>query len=263
MSGDASIPEPLLAAARQILEKHGPEGLTLDAVAAALGVSRATVVRRCGGRQALLDALAAAGSDVGDRAEARTRILQAAREVFGQHGFEAASIEQIAEAARVAPATVYRHFGDKDGLVAGFLDVTSPRLRVRAIVDQPTGDLRRDLERIAETMLSHAQTDPASIRLVFIEALRGTPLLPRVRALSPFRTLHALQALLETHLPPERKAEARDLAQAFAGLLLAFGFVGPLLGAQSAGDPIERARFVTHLFLRGANVPQRRRHAST
>ena len=127
--------------------------------------------------------------------------------MFGQHGFEAASIEQIAEAARVAPATVYRHFGDKDGLVAGFLDVTSPRLRVRAIVDQPTGDLRRDLERIAETMLSHAQTDPASIRLVFIEALRGTPLLPRVRALSPFRTQHALQALIETHLPPERKAE--------------------------------------------------------
>lgn len=263
MSGAPPIPAPLLAVARRLITKHGPAGLTLDAVAEALQVSRATVVRRCGSRQALLDALAEGGVDVGDRAEARTRILQAARVVFGRSGFEAASIEQIAEEARVAPATVYRHFQDKDGLVTAFLEVTSPRSQVRAIVEHRTGDLRRDLEQVAAAMLTHVRKDEASVRLVFIEALRGTPLLPRVRAMSPSRTIHALQGLLAAHLPPERKGEADDLAQAFAGLLMAFGFIGPLLGGPPAIDPAKRARFITNLFLRGAGLPRRRRHEST
>jgi AcrR family transcriptional regulator len=263
MSDEPPIPAPLLAVARGLIAKHGPEGLTLDAVAAALRVSRATVVRRCGSRQALLDALAEGGVDVGDRAEARTRILQAARVVFGRSGFEAASIDKIAEEARVAPATVYRHFGDKDGLVAAFLEITSPRSQVRAVLAQKTGDLRRDLERVATAMLTHVRKDEASVRLVFIEALRGTPLLPRVRAMSPSRTIDALRALLAEHLPPERAAEAQDLAQSFAGLLLSFGFIGPLFGAPPPIAPEERARFITNLFLRGARLPRRRRHEST
>lgn len=260
MSVERSIPADLLAAARRIIAKHGPEALTLDAVAAALAVSRATVVRRCGGREALLDALSESGTEVGDRAQARTRILQAARTVFGRYGFEAASMEQIAEEARVAPATLYRHFQDKDGLVAAFLESVSPRSQVRAVIDGQSGDLRRDLERVAETMLSHLSKDETGLRLLLIESLRGTPLLPRVRAMSPSRTLHALQALIASHLPPERQAEAPDLAQAFAGLLMTFGFIGPLLGGPPAIDPSERARFVTNLFLRGAALPQRRRH---
>jgi AcrR family transcriptional regulator len=261
MSSNQAIPAPLLAAARRIVKQHGPQGLTLSALAVALSVSRATVVRRCGSREALLDALAEAGTAVGDRAAARTRILQAARVVFGRSGFEAASIEQIAEEARVAPATIYRHFQDKEGLVAAFLEVASPRSRVRAVLDSKSGNLRRDLQRVAEVMLTHAKADSGSLRLVFIEALRGTPLLPRVRAMSPFRTLHALQALISAHLPPERREQAPELAQAFAGLLLAFGFIGPLLAEVPVGDPQARAQFITDLFLRGARLPQRRRHA--
>ena len=37
--------------------------------------------------------------------------------LFVEHGFDAVSIEQIAEAAEVSPSTIYRYFGTKEGLV--------------------------------------------------------------------------------------------------------------------------------------------------
>src|SRR4029450_11529558 len=117
----------LLRGAQRIGRTAGPEGLTMERLAKATGRSRATVYRQSGVRDALLDALAAKGTDVGDRADARERILRAAREVFAKAGFEAASVEEIASAANVGVVTVYRHFGDKDGLVTAFVDELGPR----------------------------------------------------------------------------------------------------------------------------------------
>jgi AcrR family transcriptional regulator len=49
--------EALLAAARRLLERHGPEGLTMDAVACEAGVGKGTLFRRFGDRASLFRAL--------------------------------------------------------------------------------------------------------------------------------------------------------------------------------------------------------------
>ena len=45
------------------------------------------------------------------------RIQAVALDLFERHGFDAVSIEQVADAAEVSPSTVYRYFGTKEGLV--------------------------------------------------------------------------------------------------------------------------------------------------
>jgi AcrR family transcriptional regulator len=45
------------------------------------------------------------------------RVQEAALELFEARGFEAVSVEEIAEAAGVGPASLYRHFGTKERLV--------------------------------------------------------------------------------------------------------------------------------------------------
>src|SRR5690606_15521911 len=46
----------------------------------------------------------------------RAAILDAARRMFSLHGFEGASMDQIAAEAAVSKLTVYSHFGDKSAL---------------------------------------------------------------------------------------------------------------------------------------------------
>ncbi|TLN19052.1 TetR/AcrR family transcriptional regulator [bacterium] len=50
--------------------------------------------------------------------QTRLHILQTARELFIQHGYAGATIEAIAQAAGVAPETIYATFGSKRALLA-------------------------------------------------------------------------------------------------------------------------------------------------
>ncbi len=52
-----------------------------------------------------------------NRARARAEIVAAAQQLFLAQGFAATSVEQIAEAAGVAPRTVFRHFPRKEDIV--------------------------------------------------------------------------------------------------------------------------------------------------
>jgi AcrR family transcriptional regulator len=51
------------------------------------------------------------------RADTRQRIYETAMRLFGEHGFEAVSVGQIAAAAGVSVPTFYAHFGSKEQVV--------------------------------------------------------------------------------------------------------------------------------------------------
>lgn len=55
------------------------------------------------------------------RAFAATAILDAAEEVFAEHGLQA-GVDAIAARAGVAVGTLYKHFADRDALVAALLE---------------------------------------------------------------------------------------------------------------------------------------------
>lgn len=62
-----------------------------------------------------------------DAADNRNRLVAAAEEVFARHG-TAATLDDVARAAGIGPATLYRHFADKDALVREVLAVFFGRL---------------------------------------------------------------------------------------------------------------------------------------
>jgi hypothetical protein len=76
------------------------------------------------------------------------------------------------------------------------------------------------------------------------------------------RAIVAVTSLLRAHCAAGRlrDADPRMLAQAFGGMVLAFGVVAPILLGDPAADPKETARAITDLFLDGA---LKRRRAAT
>ncbi len=56
------------------------------------------------------------------REETRTRLLEAAAELFAERGIEASSIDAIANVADRTSGAVYAHFGGKEGLLFALLE---------------------------------------------------------------------------------------------------------------------------------------------
>jgi AcrR family transcriptional regulator len=66
----------------------------------------------------------------------RARILDAALDLFERHGYDATTVNQIAEAAGITPMTFFRHFPTKDAVLVA--DPYDP-LIAEAVGAQPTG----------------------------------------------------------------------------------------------------------------------------
>jgi AcrR family transcriptional regulator len=59
----------------------------------------------------------------------REQVLEVARELFYWEGIRATGIDRVAAEADVAPTTLYRLFGSKDGLVGAYVARESSRFR--------------------------------------------------------------------------------------------------------------------------------------
>ena len=79
------------------------------------------------------------------------RVQAVALDLFERHGFDAVSIEQVADAAEVSPSTVYRYFGTKEGLIVH--DEYDDRvLALLTYYLQQDGDLAQALTRVLDDL---------------------------------------------------------------------------------------------------------------
>jgi AcrR family transcriptional regulator len=90
-------------------------------------------------------------------APARERILEQAERVFGERGFDGASMRQLAEAAGVPLALVSYHFGSKEGVYRAVFERRAPvvveqRLAGLAIA-MSEADLDRRLELVVKALV--------------------------------------------------------------------------------------------------------------
>lgn len=91
-------------------------------------------------------------------------LLESARGLFAQKGYEAVSLAEIAAAAAVSKATVLAHFPDKPSILAAFLSETLSEAARRVL-----GAGQTDVAGLAGALwpaFSHIVSDRALVRLV-------------------------------------------------------------------------------------------------
>lgn len=96
----------------------------------------------------------------------RRQVLDGARQVFLAHGFDAASMGEIAKAAGVSKGTLYVYFESKEELFAALVKrqcaLTAERLFE---LDADNHDVREVLRRLGESFI-HAMVEPSHVSTV-------------------------------------------------------------------------------------------------
>lgn len=104
-------------------------------------------------------------------AERREQLLGVARAVFATRGYEAASVEEIADRADVSKPVVYQHFGGKEGIYAVVVD-----REVTALTSAITGALagaphpRAAAEQAADAFLRYIEEREEGFRILVRDA---------------------------------------------------------------------------------------------
>jgi len=109
----------------------------------------------------------------------KKQLLEMAMKLFSDQGFDGTTTREIAEAAGVNEALIFRHFRTKEDLFWAVLsDRVERRGRNRRIRElaKSEGDFREVLVAIAETLLDRTDDDAAVTRLLFYSALRNREL---------------------------------------------------------------------------------------
>ncbi len=191
---------------------------------------------------------ALAGKRARNKAHNRAAILEAAREVFAEEGYDAAGVRDIIRRTELASGTFYNYFPDKEAVFRAVLDETAQevRRRLRAVRTSATtleafvGDAYRAWFQfiVEDQMLFELmQRNAGPIRAVFGDPILGAGIEDLREDLEA--------AIGRGDVPP---LDARYLTGAMAGVALELGV---RMAERDPADVEGAARFATELFLGG------------
>ena len=197
--------------------------------------------------------------------EKRAALVEAAGHLFCQHGFDAVSLDAVAQAAGVSKLTIYSHFGDKEGLFTAAVEARcEDQLPHKLFEFQPDLPVAEALRQIGLGFVDLVYSDDAVqlMRMMAAQAAQAgqsTRLAQLYFQAGPKRALEEMEGFLA--IARERVDLAIDdlrlAAAQFFVLLKGLQHFRILLGLEPAPPPAVRAAHVERcvaMFLR-ANAP--------
>lgn len=108
--------------------------------------------------------------------DAVNRILEAATELFAQHGFDHVSMNTVAEAARVSKANVFHHFKSKDELyVRAMRQACEASRSSLEVMANGEGDAWQRIRLFIDEHLAHMLDNSRDSRLILREVVENRP----------------------------------------------------------------------------------------
>ncbi len=100
----------------------------------------------------------------------RAQLIEIGRSVFAEKGYEAVSVEEIAQRAKVSKPVLYNHFGGKEGLYAVIVDREIEHV-VRVISEAiAEGTPRARVEKAALAFLMYVKDHPNGFKVLSHDA---------------------------------------------------------------------------------------------
>jgi AcrR family transcriptional regulator len=107
-------------------------------------------------------------------AERREQLIEIARSLFAERGFEGTSIEEVASRAEVSKPIVYEHFGGKEGLYAVVVDREVRQLLGMMRSSLTAGHPRDLLEQAVFALLDYVEQSSDGFRILVRDSPIGS-----------------------------------------------------------------------------------------
>jgi AcrR family transcriptional regulator len=183
----------------------------------------------------------------GAREGARTRILEAAYDLFSHNGVHAVGIDRIIAEAPVAKATLYHHFASKEDLVCAFLELRERRWTVEWLQAETERVAERQEDRalaffdVLEQWFQSSDFEGCSFINTLLEVRDPDDVVHQ----AAIRHLDFVRTTLERYAEQARVVNPRDAAYQLQ-LLMIGAIVSARRGDREAG---RRARGIAELLL--------------
>ncbi len=221
-----SVGQAVVALARKL--DRPLASLSTDEIAGGLGISRSTLYRRIGSREALLRSLREQGINTGELPSATERMLDAAAALIREGGLPSVTLEAVADRAGVALPTVFARFGNRNGLLVAVFEQHSPVPRVqRHLATLSPGDVgafRASIQAVYGEIWDLLLADHALIAGLIIEVLRDPE-----GEIRNFLERRYLPQVFDRILPWLAEGIRLGLVRPIPPLLLAQAFVAPMI----------------------------------
>lgn len=151
------------------------------------------------------------------RRETHKRVWESAIALFGANGYEATTLDAIAEASGISKRTFFHYFTSKEEILAAW-QADVPELFRAAIAAEPAGETPLELvSNVLAKLPTHLNADQA---ILINRIIRSSEQL-RAGNLAKFLRLEdaAFEALCERWPAPERRDGLRVVAMASIGAL--------------------------------------------
>lgn len=194
--------------------------------------------------------------------ERYSQILQVAIKLFSQNGFRGTTTKEIARAAGVSEAMVFRHFATKDELYSAILDwkacesrTTNP-FEIVAEAMAANDDFKVFYLMMLNALNRH-ERDPQFMRLLFHSALEGHKLADMFIEQNLVPIYEFLSAYLEKRQKEgaiRKDIKSRVIVRAFVGMMIHHALNGSLWDTKKRLLNIsneEAAKDFTEILLQG------------
>jgi AcrR family transcriptional regulator len=147
----------------------------------------------------------------------REDILDAAAQVFAQHGFRGSTTRRIAEAAGVNEITIFRQFGSKEALIREAMQHLNQSNGLTLLPDVPS-DPEHELTAWSESFIQHLRLHSSIIRKTMSE-IEERPEMSECASNLPKQASESLCQYLSTLKRQGRTREKFDAKTASAMLM--------------------------------------------
>jgi AcrR family transcriptional regulator len=187
--------------------------------------------------------------------DTRTKILEAALQLFARQGYDGTTTKDLAKFAKVAEGTLFRHFANKKAILievatAGWIDILTDLLTELSEMGS-----YKAVSQVMKRRMLHMRKNSDLMRVCFVEAQYHPELRESIQTEVITKMTEVAEAFFETAMEKGiyRQMNPKIVAQVFLGIFAIAGFSEQTIIDPNASPKAmqEMAEGISDIFLHG------------